>query len=348
VNEEPTGLLSIGEFARRSSLSISALRFYGDCGVLIPKHIDCVTGYRYYSRDQLSVAKFVRHLRALEMPIADIQSFLTSTPAAAEILLDQHWTRLQGRIERNRRALDAVQSLLRSKETSMSATTSLSGARLASAIRQVLPAAGELPHHDCPAAVLVELREDGVRFAATDGHRLAVRDLPSVTTGKSSVVVGKTEAKQITSIVETADQVTLDAGERLSLGIAGKTTRVDAVCDHYPDYEAILRRVGNATLLVKTQDLANQLAKTNDVIQLSLSEQKTSANGIAVPGRYQGEDLRIAFNPTYLAEGLSAGIGPEAILYLGGPLDPVLIRSADDGAFSWLVMPIRLKEPISG
>ncbi len=150
MNEEPTGLLSI-----------SALRFFGDCGVLIPEHIDYVTGYRYYSRDQLSVAELVRHLRAVEMPIADIQSFLTSTPAAAEVLLDQHWTRLQGRIERNRRALDAVQSLLRSKETSMSATTSLSGARLASAIRQVLPAAGELPHHDCQAAVLVELREDG-------------------------------------------------------------------------------------------------------------------------------------------------------------------------------------------
>jgi DNA-binding transcriptional MerR regulator len=347
VNEEPTGLLPIGEFARRSSLSISALRFYGDCGVLIPDYIDHVTGYRYYSRDQLSVAELVRHLRALEMPIADIQSFLTSTPAAAEVLLDQHWMRLQGRVERNRRALGAVKSLLHSKETSMSATTSLSGARLATAIRQVLPAAGELPHHDCPAAVLVELREDGVRLAATDGHRLAVRDLPSVTTGKSRVVVGQTEAKQITSIVETADQVTLDAGEGLSLWIAGKTTRVDAVCDHYPDYEAILGRVGNGTLLVKTQDLANQLAKANDMIQLSLSQQKTSANGIPVPGRYQGEDLRIAFNPNYLAEGLSAGIGPDAMLYLGGPLDPVLIRSADDGAFSWLVMPIRLKEPIS-
>src|SRR5579864_1543039 len=82
VNEEPTGLLSIGEFARRSSLSISALRFYGDCGVLIPERID-VTGYRYYSRGQLSVAELIRHLRALEMPIADIQGFLTSTPAAA-------------------------------------------------------------------------------------------------------------------------------------------------------------------------------------------------------------------------------------------------------------------------
>src|SRR5260370_24600160 len=153
VNEEPTGLLSIGEFARRSSLSSRGLRCWGDCGVRIAEHIVSVTGYRYYSPDQLPVAELILQLRALEMPIADIQSFLTPAPAAAEALLDHHWARLQGRIERNRRALDAVQSLLRSKETSMSATTSLSGARLASAIRQVLPAAGELPPSHVPAAL---------------------------------------------------------------------------------------------------------------------------------------------------------------------------------------------------
>lgn len=344
MNEAPTGLLSIGEFARCSSLSISALRFYGDCGVLLPDHIDDATGYRYYSRDQLSAAELIRHLRALEVPIADIQSFLTATPAAAEALLDQQWTRLQRRAVRNRRALRAVQLLLRSKETSMSARTSLEGGRLAAAIRQVLPAAGELPRHDCPAAVLVELREDGVRLAATDGHRLAVRDLPSTTTGTGKVVVGKAEATRLASMAETADQVTLKADQALSLEIAGATTRLDAVCDGYPDYEAILRRAGNSTLLVKTQDLASRLAHTNDVIVFSLTEHECRANGVPVTGRYKGDDLQIAFNPTYLAEGLSAGIGPDVILHLGGPLDPGLIRSADDGAFSWLVMPVRLKE----
>ena len=45
VNEEQVGLLSIGEFAQRSNLSISALRFYGDCGVLVPARTDATTGY---------------------------------------------------------------------------------------------------------------------------------------------------------------------------------------------------------------------------------------------------------------------------------------------------------------
>ena len=343
--EEPAGLLSIGEFARRSNLSISALRFYGDCGVLVPERIDDATGYRYYAEDQLATSELIRHLRALEMPIAEIHAFLAANPAAAEALLDQHWTRLQQRVERNREALAAVRMLLRSKETTfMSASTSLEGGRLAGAIRQVLPAAGELPRHAFPPAVLVELREDCIRLAATDGHRLAVRDLPFTTTGTGKVVVGKAEATRLASMVETASQVTLKADVALSVDVNGKTTLVKAVPLAYPDYEAVLARTGNARLLVKAQDLSDQLAEANDLVVLSLSEANCTANGEPLPGQYLGDDLRVGFNPAYLAEALSSGVGPEVILHLGGPVDPALIRSADDGSFSWLVMPIRLKE----
>ena len=41
--------LTIGVFARRVGLTPSALRFYDDCGVLRPAHVDDATGYRYYS-----------------------------------------------------------------------------------------------------------------------------------------------------------------------------------------------------------------------------------------------------------------------------------------------------------
>ena len=345
MNEEPTGLLSIGEFARRSNLSISALRFYGDCGVLIPARTDSATGYRYYLEDQLEPAELIRQLRALEMPIAEVQSFLTADTAAAEALLDQHWNRLRKRLARNRRALNAVQLLLRSKEITMSATTSLEGRQLASAIRQVLPAAGPLgPDRSFPAAILIDLREDGLRLVATDGHRLAVRDLPARTEELGSTVISAKDAERLASIVEAAGQVTLTAGDALSFQANGETIRLGAASDHYPDYQAILSRCGVAKLLVKTDDFAPRLAQANELVVLSLNERKTLANDVAFSGRYEGNDLRIGFNPAYLAEAIAVGIGPDAIFHLGGPLDPVAVRSADDGTLTWLVMPIRLKE----
>ena len=40
--------ISIGEFARRSRLSLKALRLYDELGVLVPSRVDEVSGYRYY------------------------------------------------------------------------------------------------------------------------------------------------------------------------------------------------------------------------------------------------------------------------------------------------------------
>ncbi|MGH2595674.1 MAG: MerR family DNA-binding transcriptional regulator, partial [Actinomycetota bacterium] len=40
--------IGIGEFARRSRLSLKALRLYDELGVLVPSRVDQGSGYRYY------------------------------------------------------------------------------------------------------------------------------------------------------------------------------------------------------------------------------------------------------------------------------------------------------------
>ena len=53
----------IGEMARASGLSVSALRFYDGAGVLVPAEVDPDTGYRRYADDQLRAARLVASLR---------------------------------------------------------------------------------------------------------------------------------------------------------------------------------------------------------------------------------------------------------------------------------------------
>jgi len=48
--------ISIGEFSRRSHLSVKALRLYDEIGVLLPARVDKDSGYRYYD-----AAQFERH-----------------------------------------------------------------------------------------------------------------------------------------------------------------------------------------------------------------------------------------------------------------------------------------------
>ena len=45
--------ISIGEFARRSRLSIKALRLYDKRRLLVPARVDEASGYRYYDAAEL-------------------------------------------------------------------------------------------------------------------------------------------------------------------------------------------------------------------------------------------------------------------------------------------------------
>lgn len=53
----------------------------------------------------------------------------------------------------------------------------------------------------------------------------------------------------------------------------------------------------------------------------------------------------IGFNRDYLLQALEATRGPDVLMESDGPESPCLIRSADEGSLTYLLMPIRLLEP---
>ena len=83
--------ISIGEFARRSRLSLKALRLYDERGVLVPSRVDQGSGYRYYDTAQLEEARLVVMLRQLQLPLAAIKELLACDPADAATLIAEHW-----------------------------------------------------------------------------------------------------------------------------------------------------------------------------------------------------------------------------------------------------------------
>ena len=69
-------LFSIGDVAQLFHLSVSSLRHYETIGLLTPEYTDPATGYRYYGPRQFEVLNTIRYLRALDMPLSDIEDFL--------------------------------------------------------------------------------------------------------------------------------------------------------------------------------------------------------------------------------------------------------------------------------
>lgn len=63
--------LTIRQFARLTGLTVRAVRHYGELGLLQPAYVDPDTGYRYYSRHQVSDAAAIRRLRFLELALGE-------------------------------------------------------------------------------------------------------------------------------------------------------------------------------------------------------------------------------------------------------------------------------------
>jgi DNA-binding transcriptional MerR regulator len=83
--------ISIGEFARRSRLSLKALRLYDERGVLVPSRVDQASGYRYYDTAQLEEARLVVMLRQLQLPLAAVKELLACDPADAAARIAERW-----------------------------------------------------------------------------------------------------------------------------------------------------------------------------------------------------------------------------------------------------------------
>jgi DNA-binding transcriptional MerR regulator len=83
--------VSIGEFARRSRLSIKALRLYDELGVVVPARVDAASGYRYYDTSQLEVARLVAMLRQLEFSLAEIKEVIACDNVEIARRVEQRW-----------------------------------------------------------------------------------------------------------------------------------------------------------------------------------------------------------------------------------------------------------------
>ena len=111
--------ISIGEFARRSRLSLKALRLYDERGVLVPSRVDQASGYRYYDPAQLEQARLVVMLRQLQLPLAAVKELLACDPADAAARVAEHWRDVEAAHDARRGLADHLVSRLRGKRSVM-------------------------------------------------------------------------------------------------------------------------------------------------------------------------------------------------------------------------------------
>jgi DNA-binding transcriptional MerR regulator len=102
-------VFTIGEFSRITGLTVKALRFYHEAGLLTPTCVDDETGYRYYDASKVELARTIGFLKSLDFSLAEIRELLASAGDEAE---------LTAALERQRKAI--AEKIRRLKKVSQS------------------------------------------------------------------------------------------------------------------------------------------------------------------------------------------------------------------------------------
>lgn len=105
--------MKIGELSRATGVAVDAIRYYEKSGLLQPP-ARLANGYRAYGQPQLEQLAFVRHCRALDIPLADVTRLVdfVRSPAAdgndIDRLIDAQLLRVRAR----RKSLQALERQL--------------------------------------------------------------------------------------------------------------------------------------------------------------------------------------------------------------------------------------------
>jgi DNA-binding transcriptional MerR regulator len=111
-------VLKIGEFARMGNVSIRALRFYHEEGLLSPARVDPASSYRSYEPRQLRELRDIHLYKDMGFSIAEIRELMRQKPSPAELrtILKGRKNVLKQRIEDDFGRLARIEARLQATE----------------------------------------------------------------------------------------------------------------------------------------------------------------------------------------------------------------------------------------
>lgn len=239
---------------------------------------------------------------------------------------------------------------------STSSGVEMDGDELVAALNQVGIAASSDDGRPTLTGVLFETESDHLRLVATDSYRLAVRDVPGAA-GVDTSLIPYRALKELGRTIG-ADKISVAIGEREgTFGSQRGRMTARVIESSFPDYrrllpdeypnrltinrDALLEAVGRASLVAEDH-IPVRLSLGSGGVELSVTRQDVGGETEYIEAAYDGEDMVIAFNTRYLTDGVAAMKAESLVLETINPLKPGLLTAADDAAFRYLLMPVRL------
>ncbi|UPM49280.1 DNA polymerase III subunit beta [Synechococcus sp. A10-1-5-1] len=212
------------------------------------------------------------------------------------------------------------------------------------------------------------LDQNGLECAATDGHRLAVLRLQNASSSEAELDVtvparSLRELERLLSSRGASEAVSLfcDRGQ-VVFQWADQVLTSRSLDGTYPNYRQLIPESFGRLLQVDRKGLLSALERVavladqhNNVVkltsdpaagQLSISAdaQDVGSGSEAIGAQVTGDAIQIAFNVRYVLEGLKAMGCEQVQLQCNAPTTPVVLAPQDDSSFTYLVMPVQIRQ----
>ena len=237
----------------------------------------------------------------------------------------------------------------------------------AEAVSQSVVAAGRDDTLPMLTGIRVEIEGDKLTLAATDRFRLAVRELawtPDAPDLSTAVLVPARTLSDAAKTLGGANTVTVALGDGLlGLQAGGRRTTVRLLDVEFVKYRSLLPSEHTTTVDVSVSELTEAIRRvalvtdrghhlrmqvTDGALTLTAGGDDEGRAEEELPVDADGAELLIAFNPTYLTDGLGVLRSERVRLAFTTPSRPALLlplgADGDLGGvpYRYLVMPARL------
>ncbi len=210
--------------------------------------------------------------------------------------------------------------------------------------------------------MLMEIGTNGLRLVATDGHRLALCDQKLETNSHESqqVIIPRKGVMEIARLLEDTD-----AKAKIQIGSNYIRVTTDGVIftsklidGRFPDYQNVLPDGGDKIIICDKNELKQALSRASILsnekyrgVRLQFSsgllrifahnpEQEEAEEEVVID--YNGPNLEIGFNVTYLMDAVSACTTENVSLSLSDANSCCMIQPQGTSGCKYVVMPMRL------
>lgn len=220
---------------------------------------------------------------------------------------------------------------------------------------------------------------NGLKAAATDGHRLAVLSMDDALEGLNTVE--EFDSSQNDNFAVTLPSRSLREVERLISNLKKEDT-INLFCDQgqvvflsshqvvtsrtlegiYPNYNQLIPDDFSKSILLERKSFISALERIavladqfnnvvkitanseNQKIYITADAQDVGSGSESVIANYDGESIQIAFNVRYILDGLKAITSEKIKLCFNAPTTPAVFLPDDiESRFIYLVMPVQIR-----